>query len=210
MSWVDLAALSIMLWRVISGCLGGLRTTGFSLAAQLFSLLAAASLNSSLTVFANKEWQAETVLARYLARLPGEAIGVFSPAPDPYGLLWEMRRSLAPRLALPVTAQNDPASLIAGLLVWTMSQAALFLLGLGVAAVIQKNMACRQNGPAGPERRKVAAFMVSVCFGLLSAVLFCVMLYALCFLPWAGFLWQDLQASYLLGFSRAIVSRAIW
>ncbi len=203
MSWVDLAVLSAVLWSAVGGYLGGLRRAAFRLVGHLLALLWAVLLNSSLILYVNREWRAESVLTAYLTSR-GE-VAVLSGTGDLHRLLQEARLRLAPGSALPVTAQVEPVNQAAGLLVWALSLTALFLLGLSAVSLVQNSFAGRKRGQAAPPGRSLPALMVGALSGIMLALFLCLAAAALCLLPWSGFLLQALQDSYLLMFSRTVI-----
>lgn len=59
MSWVDLAALTVMLWSAVKGCLLGIRQMVVQLCGLIVALLTALFLQKPFSLYLNLEWQAD-------------------------------------------------------------------------------------------------------------------------------------------------------
>ncbi|HZK24508.1 MAG TPA: hypothetical protein VFC74_03885 [Oscillospiraceae bacterium] len=201
MSWVDLAALSIMLWGAAQGYLNGPLTAIIRLLGSILAVLMAFFLVNPLAVYVQNEWQLEAIFVDWFQRT-GKAAILVTQAGEQYLNLptaaAPLLRKLVPELAAsPVSgAQEALVPLLAALAVRILILSAALIFILAVIRVFTQIKAAAASSNQ-PEWQRLLGLVVGSADGLFFALLTCVALDAFSLLVYPTLIQGDLTSSYL-------------
>jgi hypothetical protein len=209
-SWVDLAALVLVLWCAAKGYLAGVCQAFLHMCAVLFSVFVAGFLQKSLLVYLNQEWQAETLLVNMLIRNAGHHLkaGTEQSVTFTSSLSLALMRRLSPGVSLPVAGGQEAAataSVLAGLILWGASIFILFLLAALTVTLLLRIIKLREQNKERREWQKIGGLIFGLAKGLILSVIFCLVLDVICCTDWLGFLRQDIYNSYLHSVTNVVV-----
>jgi uncharacterized membrane protein required for colicin V production len=199
MSWVDLAALTLILWSATKGYISGAYLALLHLSATTVAIMAAVVLQTPLAAYLDKEWQIAEMLAGFIANQV--EVAVFSqsmPFTTLPRLAGEALFGMAPELAaVPVAGREISAILLTQLVIRIFSAAAFFLLVAAATTLLirigQQNFRCAEI----PEWQKIIGMVIGAAHGVLLAAVICIAFDAVSFMTMFRVLQQDLDSSYL-------------
>jgi uncharacterized membrane protein required for colicin V production len=201
MSWVDLAALTLVLWSAVKGYMSGVYQAFIHFCGLLTALAAAAILQKPLAFYLNGEWQVEAYFVEYLARnvnvLQKTSVSL-QPGLDLPPLAGTVMLYLLPEsTVLPVSTRETALTLFATMLVRFLAMTVFFFF---LAAGLTYLLRLRQYGERHhkfQEWQKITGLLFGGAQGLLFSTVFCVLLDALSVISQLVFLQQDLSVAYL-------------
>lgn len=200
MSWVDLAALTLVLWSAAKGYIGGVYMSLLHLCTTTVALIAAVILQTPLAAYLENEWKIEEVLGSFVANQVEVAVITFSKnvsyAPLPK-LAAEVIYRTAPELtAVPVAGREISTALLTQVVFRIFCVGTFFLL---VAAVATLLIRIGQQEPrcAVPEWQKMLGLVIGAFHGAILAAVICIALDAVSFMTIFRIFQQDLNSSYL-------------
>lgn len=201
MSWVDLAALTLVLWSAVKGYMSGVYQAVIHFCGLLTALAAAAMLQKPLALYLNGEWQVEAYFVEYLASnvnvLEKTSVSL-QPGLDLPPLAGTVMLYLLPEsTVLPVSTRETALILFAAMLVRLLAMTVFFFF---LAAVLAYLLRLRQYGARHhqcKEWQKITGLLVGSALGLLFSTVFCVLLDAVSVVSQLIFIQQDLSVSYL-------------
>jgi len=177
-SWIDTAALALILWSGVSGYLKGIRRAFLQLLILLCAALAAGVYHQSLMVYLRQEWQADALLVAVLGQKAQDLV--------------------------PVVLLDDAIS-VAMLTEDTLAEAVLsavaalsfFLLTATLLSLLLQIRDGRKKTRELPEGQKMTGLFLGVLQGLVLAFLLGAAIDVMLLVATASPLVQDLSASYL-------------
>lgn len=201
MSWVDLAALTVMLWSAVKGYLLGIRQMVVQLCGLIGALLTALFLQKPFSLYLNLEWQADAFFVMLASRSMEELLNVGATGSSGFRLpplagsvmqrlveepetLAVFNQAAAPQLVGEATMRLFAVVFFFCFLALTIS----LLLKVGRQQLKSKNI---------PEWQRFLGLLIGLVHGLLLSLFFCVLLDALSIFTVSAFLGQDLTGSYL-------------
>ncbi|MBS4023337.1 MAG: CvpA family protein [Dethiobacter sp.] len=200
MSWVDLAALVLILWCAVRGYLSGMWHAFLHLCAVVFSVLVSCRLQSSLLVYLDGEWQAEAKLVGFLARhvdYPLKTGGAELTVRGQSGLLLPLMQHWAPERIVPAGTQDAAVRTLASMILWALSLFLLFLVAAAILTLLLRIQKLRKKNQEQREWQKVGGLCLGAAMGMVLSTVGCLVLDALSFTSWMGFMQQDVANSYL-------------
>ncbi|MCL4463609.1 MAG: CvpA family protein [Firmicutes bacterium] len=198
MSWVDLAALTIMLWGSAKGYLLGFRQMVIQFCGLAAALLAAVFLQKPFSLYLNLEWQAETFFVRVASRFVDKTLNVGATSTVGYQLP-PLAGAVMQRLAeepktVAVFSQAAGSQVAGEMMVRFLAVSFLFcFLAISVSLFLNKQLKSKDI----PEAQRILGMITGLICGLLLSLLLCVLLEALSVFTASDFLGQDLSGSYL-------------
>ena len=209
MSWIDLAALTLILWSAAKGYISGAYVSLLHLITTTVALMAAVVLQTPLAAYLDKEWQIEEVLGSFIANQIDVAVTTFSQKmsfahlPQLAGeILFRMVPELA---AVPVAGGEMSAFLLTQLVIRIFCVGIFFLLVAALATLLIR--LGQQNSPNAllPEWQKIIGLVIGSVHGFLLAAIICIALDAVSFMSFFRIFQQDLDSSYLYQLDRKSV-----
>ena len=201
MTWVDMAALTLIRWGAVQGYLKGFPAALLRLLTVMTALAAAVFLADPLAVYMQNEWRLEAVFVDWLHKVGKTAIPVTQPGGSGIvlpPLSAPLLRSLMPELALlpALSTREQMLSLLAALAVRLLA----LLLALFFCLALNRFM--WQNKNSGRSRQqaewlRLAGLMAGADNGLLIALAVCLVVDACSLFAGPQPLLNDLAASYL-------------
>ena len=181
MSWLDLAALSLVMWSATKGYLDGLHKSFVNLIGVLIALFLAVFLQKYMVVYLNQEWQMETVM---VAIMDGNQ--------------------------LPVAASGETVSTetLASSFVKRMSLIALFSLAGGLITFLLRIKRYREKFKTATEYYRIGGLLLGAVQGTVLSVICFLALDTLSYTMLA-FMHQDIANSYLQIISQNIMKLLI-
>lgn len=212
MSWVDLAALALILWSAVKGYLTGVYHAFLYLCGICTALLVSIFFQNSFTLYLNQEWKAEAIIVNILAKQDsfplktGALNGMPIQLPYLAGRLTGSQWMAGPVLS--VSGEFAPPPLAAML----VRLLALFLFFLFLASVITlllriKQYNGKENTVNSPEWQKALGLLFGACQGIMLAVVICLALDTIAFILQFGLLQNDLNHSYLYQLTTFLVQQ---
>ena len=201
MSWVDLAALTIVLWSAAKGYIHGVWNTAVHFFITVLALPLAFFFHKPLVVFLNQQWKIEAYFVGWMNRyaqnvLPTTQTGgqefILPPAAAPLLPLF-----LPEAAALPVMTRESLVVLL-GTLLLRLAAFTVFVFFI-VVFVRYFLRVCQVDGkkPAASEGQRLWGFAFGVGHGIALALLICITVDALCLVFSPGFWDADFHSSYL-------------
>lgn len=212
MTWVDLGALTIVLWSGVKGYLCGVKSMVWHLCGLAAALLAASQLQKPFASYLNTHWQAGTFFVVLLTRnvegllktgvnIPG---AVISLPPLVHKIL--MRLPGTPAATVIANSDNSHA-VAAGLLVQLTALVIFLILLAAMVSLVLRITAQRSNEQPLPEWQRLLGLFAGKLHGTMLALVLCVVLDALTIILPSALLAEDLHSSYLYLLTESLLSR---
>ncbi len=201
MSWVDLAALTIMLWGVANGYLHGIRQMFVRLCGLAAALLAALILQKPFSQYLSLEWQAERFFVEMISRSMNELSSVGTTGS--YGfqlppLAGAVMQFLAEEPdALAVFSQTVASQMVGEMIISFSAVIVIFYVLVRAFTLVMMVGRQQLNSKNIPELQRFSGTIVGLICGFLFSILFCVLLDALSIFTASSILGVDLSGSYL-------------
>jgi len=201
MSWVDLAALTVMLWSAAKGYLLGIRQMVIQLCGLIAALLAALFLQKPFSLYLSLESQADAFFVMLASRSMEELLNVGATG-SPGFRLPPLAGAVMQRLAEEPEAlavfNQAAAPQVVGELIMRFFAVVFFFCVLALTIFMLSKIKWQQlKNKNIPEWQRFLGLFVGLTHGLLLALFFCVLLDALSIFTVSAFLGQDLIGSYL-------------
>ncbi|MBS4030416.1 MAG: CvpA family protein [Clostridiales bacterium] len=201
MSWVDLAALTLVLWSAAKGYINGACLAFLHLSTTTVALVAAVVLQTPLAAYLDMEWQIEELVRVYIANQVDVAVTTYSQN-TPLILLPRLAGDalfrMAPELAaVPVAGREMSAVLLTQVVIRIFCAAAFFLLIASVATLLIRLGQQNSRSELLPEWQKMFGMMIGAVHGVLLSAVICIALDAVSFMTIFRVFQQDLDSSYL-------------
>ncbi|MBS3898213.1 MAG: hypothetical protein KGZ54_07805 [Dethiobacter sp.] len=201
MSWVDLAALTVMLWHSANGYLLGGRQMVLRFCGLVAALLVALYLQKPFSLYLSLEWQAERFFGRLISRSLAELLHVGATGSFDFQLpplAGAVMQRLAEEPETIAAFSQVAASQAVGEMMIRFLAVIVFFYFLAVAFTLilrvgRQKLKCNNI----TESQRFSGLIIGSLCGLLLSLLCCVLLDALSIFTASAFLGQDLSGSYL-------------
>ncbi len=201
MSWVDLAALIIILWSVANGYLLGIRQMGFWFCGLVIALLAALTLQKPFSMYLSLEWQAERYFVWLVSRHVGELLNVGATGSFNLqlpSLAGTVMQRLAEESEVSAVFSQTAASQVVGEMIMRVSVVIFFFYTMAIAFSLILKVRYKQHKSKNiPELQRFFGMAIGLVCGLLLSLLSCLLLDTLSIFAASDFIEQDLSGSYL-------------
>lgn len=201
MSWVDLAALTVMLWSAVKGYLLGIRQMVVQLCSLIIALLAALFLQKPFSLYLSLESQVDAFFIMLASRSMEELLNVGatgSPGLRLPPLAGAVMQHLAEEPEALAVFNQAAAPQVVGEMIVRLFAVVFFFCVVALTIFMFLKIRRQQfKNKNIPEWQRFLGLLVGLAQGLLLALFFCVLLDALSIFTVNDFLGQDLIGSYL-------------
>lgn len=211
MTWVDVSALTIVLWGAVKGYLSGPWRMAMHLCGLAAALLTAWFLQKPFSVYLHTEWRVDELFVGLLTRNverslktgPGLTVSDLHLPP----LAGAVVERLAEEQPVLTVAGGSAATVIGGLLVQLAALGMMFLFAAVLINLWLRIRYCQPQNGTISEWQRLLGLLAGTLYGIVLTLVLCVALDALTILVTSPLLEGDLRNSYLFLVAETVLIR---